>query len=202
MSILALIGLHASNGLDLSQHMVLQGTYDWNLVFIPFSFREMKSPFLFFYREKEGTDGRTTVWEFELIPWAYKLTSLQLHAQELFRIVLSAKGLTSMETRCFAFQLPPFRVFTYETLIQKHKNTYWHSYWHWRQNSHTHRLRLKLILTFSNSHWHSVWHWAGQEDKTLKATSMSCHLILFYDQLFFPTAELRIHKFLLRVTFQ
>ena len=102
----------------------------------------------------------------------------------------------------FCFSAAPFRVFTYETLIQKHKNTYWHSYWHWRQNSHTHRLRLKLILTFSNSHWHSVWHWAGQEDKTLKATSMSCHLILFYDQLFFPTAELRIHKFLLRVTFQ
>ena len=56
-------------------------------------------PVLFFYREKERTDGRTTVWEFELIPWAYKLTSLQLHAQELFRIVLSAKGLISRADR-------------------------------------------------------------------------------------------------------
>ena len=50
-------------------------------------------------KEKERTDGRTTVWEFELIPWAYKLTSLQLHAQELFRIVLSAKGLISRADR-------------------------------------------------------------------------------------------------------
>ena len=68
-------------------------------IFLSMGDEDHHPPVLFFYREKERTDGRTTVWEFELIPWAYKLTSLQLHAQELFRIVLSAKGLISRADR-------------------------------------------------------------------------------------------------------